>query len=276
MRGSVCECIYKQFIDTPVTTFSIVIDFLFSLIIIAIGLTVNCRFRQKLKEEKRLVLPAGRKGNVIEPIMRWYLLLTMFYWPYEMTIFWIMHNEIIPSNWLSNALFFNFYWCDFTFTSIKLGRIIVGYNSFFVSLIRYVYIVHPTKSNQWDFKRAGRIFAVASLVFPIAVDTIENITRDLRIDWYGDYGLVWTMLTLTEKAPESFRECLALTGGLNNTSLVFIPPPVIGESVSRVLPQQLLDTIHFIDLMVIVVIASNIVEAYFYFKMFQSAKRLVL
>ena len=255
MRGSVCECIYKQFIDTPVTTFSIVIDFLFSLIIVVIGLAVNCRFRQKLKEEKRLVLPAGRKGNVIEPIMRWYLLLTMFYWPYEMTIFWIMHNEIIPSNWFSNCLFMNL-----TLAPVKLGRIIIGYNSFFVSLIRYVYIVHPTKSNQWDFIKTGRIFQVASLVSPIVLDVMEVLTG---IDF------------LKNTPPESFKECVALTEGLNSTSLVIIPPPVLGELVSRVLPRQLMGTIHFICLMVTVVIASNIVEAYFYFKMFQSAKRLV-
>ena len=255
MHGTACECTYKQFNVTSATTISIVIDFLFSLITIVIGLTVNYQFRQQLKEEKRLVLP-GRKGNVIEPIMRWYLLLTMFYWPYEMTVFWIMHNEIIPSSWFSNCLFMNL-----VLQLIKLGRLIIGCNSFFVSLIRYVYIVHPTKSNQWDFKRTGRIFQVASLVIPIVLDATLHLTGNT---------------VLKNKTPDSFKECVALTEGLNSTSFVVIPPPVIGELVSRVLPQQLLDTIHFIDLMVIVVIASNIVEAYFYFKMFQSAKRLVL
>ena len=254
MHGSDCECIFKQFINTHVTTHSAVIDFIFTLIVTVIGLIVNCRFRQKLKEEKRSV-PPGRKGNVIEPIMRWYLVFTLFYWPYTMVGCWIIHNEIIPSSWFNNCWILNL-----SLQPIKIGRLIIAYNSFFVSLIRYLYIVHPKISNQWDFQKTAKIFQVGSIVFPIALDAILLCT--------GDYFV-------RSKPSDSFKECVAVTEGLNSTSFVTIPEPVLSGLVSQVLPRPLMHMTHVFCLILTLVIASNTIEGYFYFKMFQSAKRLV-
>ena len=254
MYGSVCECIYKQFINTHVTTLWVVLDFIFTLIVIVIGLIVTCRFRQKLKEEKRTVLP-GRKGNVIEPIMRWYLVFTIFYWPYSMICYWIMHNEFVPSSWLNNCWLLNL-----TLQPIKIGRLIIAYNSFFVSLIRYLYIVHPTKSNQWDFQKTARIFQVGSIVLPIALDAILLVT--------GDYP--WR-----NNPSDSFKECVAVTEGLNSTTSFILPEPVVSGLVSQVVPRELMTTINVFCSILTLLIGSNTVEGYFYFKMFQSAKRLV-
>jgi hypothetical protein len=67
-----CACLYKAVINIPVSLWSTVLEFLFSVIISVCGEIFNYRFMTKLKEEKRKT-PIGRKGNVIEPIMRWYL-----------------------------------------------------------------------------------------------------------------------------------------------------------------------------------------------------------
>ena len=83
MRKSICKCIYRYLIDEPVTWTSIILDFLMSFAIATIGLITNYRFKNKLRKEKKSTLP-NRKGNVIEPIMRWYLIFAMVFWPYEL------------------------------------------------------------------------------------------------------------------------------------------------------------------------------------------------
>jgi hypothetical protein len=95
----------------------------------------------KLREEKRKT-PIGRKGNVTEPIMRWYCKLQMIYWAYQLLYLWGIVNGIIPFE------FMNGWWCTASSTVIKLGRMCIGWNSLFVALIRYIYIVHRQKSNQ--------------------------------------------------------------------------------------------------------------------------------
>ena len=99
MWGIFGVCLLKTFIDDPVATWSTILEFLFSVLIGVCGVIVNYRYRQKLQEEKRNT-PAGRKGNVIEPIMRWYCILQMIFWPYELLLLWITTNEVIPFEWV--------------------------------------------------------------------------------------------------------------------------------------------------------------------------------
>ena len=163
-------CSYKNYKSGPTTIYSTVIDFLFSAIVITCGLLVNNRFRNKLKEEKRNRLP-GRKGNVIEPIMRWHLILSMVFWPYQMIFFWVMGHEILPSEWFKNCWLLNLIARPTTFGTI------IYYNSFFVALIRYIYIVHRRQANKWDFEKIGKILRLASFVIPIAMNTIIMLTQ---------------------------------------------------------------------------------------------------
>ena len=127
-NDSVCKCIYQSHTGEPATTLSIVLDFLFSLVFVVIGLVLHYIFRKKLKDEKRNT-PHGRKGNVIEPIMRWYLILQIIYWPYYMLFMWIMSHEILPSAWFSNCIVMNF-----LMNPLRIGRSMIAYNSFLLPL----------------------------------------------------------------------------------------------------------------------------------------------
>jgi hypothetical protein len=152
MPDITCACIYKAWVNIPVSLWSTVLEFLFSVLICVCGEIINYRFMSKLREEKRKT-PLGRKGNVIEPIMRWFCKLQMIYWPYQLLSIWVWFNEIIPFEYM------NGWWCSAaTLIVLKFGRMCIGWNSLFVALIRYLYIVHRQKSNQWDFEKVGRIF----------------------------------------------------------------------------------------------------------------------
>ena len=252
MERSLCMCVYKQFIDEPITVSSTIMDFLFSAIITACGLLANTRFRAKLQEEKRNRLP-GRKGNVIEPIMNWYLILAMAFWPYQTFFYWTMAHEVFPSEWFRNCWLMNL-----TMRPIAIGRMIIACNSFFVALIRYLYIVHRRKASKWNFEKIGKIFRLASFTIPIAIITVVILTQ---VDVPG------------LKNTNQFKECVATSEGLNTTLNIHIPPPSSVEFMMKYLPRQIIDVIYYIAVSTTIKVCGNIPELYLYLRIFQTIKR---
>ena len=167
MTFIVCTCLYNSLVDTPVSLWSTIVEFLLSVIIVVCGETINYRFKSKLVEEKRKVL-LGRKGNVIEPIMNSFCKMQMIYWPYQILYFWISTNQIIPVEYM------NGWWCPVATYTMRFGRIFIAYNSIFVVLIRYMYIVHYSKSSLWEFSKVGRYFRIASIAIPVIMETIGS------------------------------------------------------------------------------------------------------
>ena len=253
-RESNCKCLYDHLVDKPVTMVSTILDLVFSSIIISLGLIVNYRYRKKLKEEKKGRLP-DRKGNVIEPIMRWYLNFGVVYWPYTMIFLWINANEVMPSDWFENCFLLTF------INLVRVGRTIIAYNSFFAALIRYLYIVHHQKTNQWNFEKAGKMFQWASFAIPLALEIIRTFT---------EFNLQ-TMLPT-----ERFQTCLATNEGLtNSTSFIDIPTPHPVEAALQVFPGQFIDFAYYTYATITGIIGSNVIEAYMYITIFQNIKRFV-
>ena len=252
MLESIRKCIYNFYIDEPVTTSSIVLDLLFSVILITAGLMLNYRFKTKLKEEKR-AKPLHRKGNVIEPIMRWYVTFSMIFWTYAITLMWIMTDGILPDAWFGNFWVFNI-----LTESARIGGMIVEYNSFFVALIRYQYIVNHKKANQWNFEKVGKFFQIASMAFPIVMEI-------MRI--FSEYDLPGL------KSSEKFRNCLATNEGLNSTQNMTFPAPVAVGISLQFLPHEVVDAMFYIYGTITFLVFSNLIDGYMYWKIFQTIKR---
>ena len=249
-----CKCIYNHLVDKPVTMISTIMDFIFSVIVVVSGLITNYRYRKKLKEEKRN-RPPDRKGNVIEPIMRWYLNFGIIYWPYQMLFLWINANEVMPSEWFKNCILIVF------INLVRIGRTIIAYNSFFTALIRYLYIVHHHKANQWNFEYTGKIFQWTSFGIPLILEVIRLFTE----------SSLKTFLPT-----ERFQTCLAINEGLtNSTGFIDVPTPRQVVFAQQALPKPALDSIFYAYAMVTGIIGSNVIEAYFYVTIFQNIKRSV-
>ena len=238
MNDTYCMCVVRKYFDKEITVsiVSIVFEFILSSIISICGIFLNYKFLKKLKTERRNK-PIGRKGNVIEPIMRWFIVLQMAYWPYELFMFsqavGIANlSSVIPSL------------CPFYVWSVILGRAIVAYNSLFVALIRYVYIVHERKANQWDFELVGKRFQIASISVPIIHVIIQGFTMRARY--------------LVPDADTNI--CLHMTPPMITFTMKFIPEPLV-------------DTIAIVSNIVTAFVHLNLVEGYLYVKMFQSIKR---
>ena len=247
MSYYLCACVYKTFIDEPVSTWSTVLELLISFIIGTSCVILNYVFLKKLQAEKRSKL-LGRKGNVIEPIMSWFCVFQIIYWPLYLLYFWILFNGIIPADYM------NGWWCAALMYSIKFGRFIIGYNSFFVAFIRYLYIVYQQKSNQWEFERVARIFQISSFVIPLAINVIELFTNS------------HTMF----QNQSNFKECIAFYQGVNSTDNIKMPEAVTVAWTMNYLPEWIISSVVYVVTFIQVIVLFNILEGFLYLQMYRS------
>ena len=253
MPDIVRRCIYEAYIEPPSTIWTTFIDFLCSLVIGLLGVIVNYRFLKKLQKEKRS-RPEGRKGNVIEPVMQLFCKVQILYWPYYLLYFWLQFNGIIPSSFMSG-----WSWSCLVIAqeAIKFGRNIIAWNSAFVAFIRYIYIVHREKSNQWDFDRVGKWFRVASIGIPTVYNTIDVLTNGV---WEYQRG-------------DAFYNCISFNLGLNNTNN-FTTPNIYPYAWSvEYLPKSLILSIYYTVWVLKILIYGNIVDGYFYLSIYRCIKR---
>ena len=251
MPDIVCTCVYEAFIDPPMSVWTTLLDFFCSLVIGVLGVIVNYKFIERLQKEKRS-RPLGRKGNVIEPVMKVFCRVQIIYWPYYLLYFWLSLNGIIPSSLMSD-------WsCILGATAaINFGRNIIAWNSFFVAFIRYTYIVHREKSNQWDFDRVGRWLGVASIGIPIVYNIIDNLTNGF---WEYQHG-------------DAFENCMSLKLGLNNTNNATIPNIYPYAWTVEYLPQSLILSIYYAVWVLKVLTYGNIADGFFYLSIYRCIKR---
>ena len=255
MKDSLCSCFYKHWISVSNTTLSVVLSFLITLVIIVSGVLLNYRFRKKLQEEKRSK-PLNRKGNVIESIMRWFCVIQILFWPYELLLIWISEHEIILFEWLS-ALPYPVCWISYNL--MILGRIYVAFSSLFVALIRYVYIVHERKANQWEFAKVGKCFQIASVVVPSALVIVAHFVAMLRDEVIYSH--------------DDTKDCVASIEGFNNTNSVH-PPYSHGVSFTlQYVPETIVRPINYIVQTMVFVVYSNVIEAFLYGKIYQNIRR---
>ena len=248
-----CGCIYDSFVDEPGSTYTTVFEFLFSVIIGISGIKINYRFILQLKEERRKTPPC-RKGNVIEPIMRWFLWFQILYWPYNLMYFWINVNEIIPSKAM------NGWWCIvLQQIALNQGRQIISFNSLFVAAIRYVYIIHNKKANQWKFEMVGKWIAISSFAVPIALDTLKTVITDFT-------EFPFSIMT-------RFNNCTDAYHNVNNIGNGDSIIPITAEWVLYYLPKNVVVSIYYIIFAIVTLVVYNVIECFLYLQMHQNVKR---
>ena len=243
-------CIYKTFADEPGPVWTTALELLFTIIICVLGIRINCVFINKLEAEKRST-PLNRKGNVIEPLMSFYSLFQIIYWPYNLLFLWIMHNEVIPAEYM------NGWWCFAIYPiGIKFGRMYIAYNSLLVALIRYLYIVHHKKSNQWEFAKVGKLFRIASILVPVGLEIIGIFSHP--------YNELQTQ--------SDFKDCIAFSRGLNGTENITMPDS-LATLTKRFIPEMIVIVVDYVVICITVLALMNIIEGFLYYSIYRSIKK---
>ena len=254
MSGGKCICFYKLLIAESVTPVTAILEFLFLTIVVMCGVIVNLRFRNKLRKEKRS-MPIERRGNLIEPVMSWYCILQIIFWPYDLLLLWINTNEVIPSESLPSWL------CQLLLQAMKTGRMCVAYNSLFVCLIRYIFIVQHNRSNQWNYKKVSNIFKITSITFPIMMEILSYFA--------------FTKNTLIEvQQVAKLRDCIASTQSLNSTtqSEILAYSEIVDWTMQQ-LPISFVKAVSYMYESVSIVVWLNVMEAFMYLSIFRYMKR---
>ena len=244
MKERYIDCRYGYFVDRPFNIRVTVLEFIISGIIIVSGLIFNHKFFASLREERRN-RPIGRKGNVIEPLMSWFCVFQMIYWPFDLLFMWVNTNGLVSSYQMPTWLLYFFY------EPIRFGRTYLACNSIFVAVIRYLYIVHDQKLNQYQFKNVAKLFQAISIGIPIALETICLFTLSANF-------CKWKVLN---DNPVEF----------GNTS-EFIQKETV-EWTLKYVPEKVVTAMAIFYLTAKVLIVSNLLEGYLYVKIFRSIHR---
>ena len=246
---SFCVCLLEGFADQPGILLTTIGEAVFSFIICIIGIILNWKILKRLKLEKQSK-PLERKGNVVEPIMRWFCMFQMASWPFHLTFYWTWKNGFIPlaiPSWLCRMIVF----------IITTDRSITAYNSLFVALIRYIYIVHDKKSNKWQFESVGSVFQVASISVPLTINFMALL------------GLEPTILK-----DDFVRKNCPYTYNATREKIALLRPEV-RETLTEYLPNSLVHSFGITVLLIHLIVFLNVTEAYLYVKIFLKMKRCV-
>ena len=248
MSDKYCACFYKVLVaDKSSEILNTIFEFLFIGVVSVLGIILNLKFWKRLQQERRN-RPLGRKGNVIEPIMRWFCILQIVYWPFELSFLWVNTNGVISPETLPPLL------CYILSNMMMYGRLTIAFNSLFVALVRYVYIVHQQQANQWNFDKVGRIFQILSISVPTLVKTIETFSLDPN-------------LLVPENALKNCSDSLNAT---------VAGEPFITSTLQWTLqyvPKSITDISSIICLAIELVAYFNFIEVFLYYKIFRSMKR---
>ena len=251
MSDKYCACFYKVLVaDESSEMISTMIELFFIGAVSVLGIILNLKFWRRLQKERRL-RPLGRKGNVIEPIMRWFCILQIFYWPFELGFFWMNTNSVIPPENLPPWL------CYILSNTMMLGRFTIAFNSLFVALIRYIYIVHQQKANQWDFDTVGRRFQILSLSVPLIVKIVEVYTLDPNL--------------LTDTIRPNILDDCADSLNATVTGEAFITSTL--QWTLQYIPKSATDITSIVCLTIEFITCFNFIELYLYVKIFWTMKR---
>ena len=244
MNQRYIDCRYNFFVDIPQNTYVMVLGFILSLSIIVSGIILNANFFIKLKEQKSR-RQVGRKGNVIEPLMKIFCVFQMIYWPMELIFMWVNTNGIISSYQMPTWLLYLFY------ELIRFGRTYIATNSIFIALIRFLYIVHQRKLNQYDFENVGKVFQALSIITPLAVELVSMFS------FSGNF----CQLKSFNDDPMEF-----------SSTQEFIQKETV-EWTLRYLPRQIVYSMALFYVTTKILIVSNILEVLIYAKIFRSIER---
>ena len=258
MKLGICHCQHFAFIYEPVSTVPMAIEFLFICFLIPIGIIQNYQFRKKLKIEKRN-RPLGRKGNVIEPIMSWFCCLQMIGFPYRLIFRWVLANEVVPFDMIPE-------WLCVLLTLIDRSiSFCAAYNSLFVALIRYVYIVHDHKANQWEFDKVGTWFKIASIAFPIGMEITHSIIYS-----FGETPLSHESLKI---GAETLDGCADILPAANVTYASSHQTVVNASSGLTPIIRIIFQILSYFYVIISVAVALNLIEAVLYCQIFSNIKR---
>ena len=155
-------------------------------------------------------------------------------------------------------------WFCYLATFIQLyGFYIVSFNSLLIAVIKYVFIVHSIRSIKLGDAKIKRAFLIFDLTLPFVLATVSCVMKDIEhfsdlVSCFGLRNQVQKQYTTPVKNMEKFFLC-----NLHMTT----------EDISKGYTLYAMrQCVCLVKSTVVIIINTNLPEAYFYYKIFRKMK----
>ena len=222
--------------------------FFLRLISVCIGIVVQVKVWHLIKNEKSLTTEVVKVYIVALIVMHPHFLMFV-------TIIDFIHpiNQVV-GQWFCTLNTFILYFCF----------IIIAFNSFIVSLMRYLFIVHEEKVKKFGKQNVKRFFLVLSMLIPLLMNlwrTVDPPAKD-PMSWVnkcnGNHHKVYLMkVTSSHLAGEGM--CSTMKYDEGDYYQMFIAFLVKLSCISRVV--------------IVFIMGLNFTEGFIYFKIFRHMMR---
>ena len=223
------------------------------------GLAVGKIFYDNVRKENH-----QERGKVIQRMLKTYTLIQCIGYPIIMISAWLLYvNKFVLAMLPPEMTRYAIIILRFVYTIL---RIYIGLNSLIIAFCRYSFIIHENKVFKFGINRIRSILLKCSIMIPIMLSFSNEATNPMEI--------TWTCLFMTPT--NSTHEV-----DLGNVTDIFCSrnnAKQIAESlIYRIADEYLLPSImqgmKICHTVFIVIIASNVLEGFFYYNIFAHIKR---
>ena len=225
---------------------AIYVRYLCSVIGIPLIILVNKKLYSNIRNEEHL-----EKGKVIQYIIKTYALVQCISWPcllaFHGTLFLSISVFGLFHNYSAYYLISTFRFC------MTFVRDYVQFHSLIIALCRYVFIVFDTKAEVFGIKNLRALFISSSVAIPF----LSALTYEMTIPIEEAYLHLFYNQTHPTIATEKN------TYSNEVPSLILYQSPVF-SFVQKYFPTVLFDAIHLFDIIMFLIMYSNILEGIIY------------
>ena len=156
-------------------------------------------------------------------------------------------------------------WFCYLATFISLyGYSIIAFNSLLIAVMKYFFIVHNTKALEFGEERTAKGFLILGLILPLFLAIIPVVTKDIEAytgvsSCFGLTGQALKQSNTSENKMQKFFFC-----NLNTTA---------NDNLGRYALYLMTQCLCVLKSSILILVATNIPEAFFYYKIFKRMKR---
>ena len=229
---------------------------LINIVVSVVGLLINWKHLRDMKEDNTSS-PPGTSPNLLTPILTTNTKVVMVFIPIYMFMFWILHEEEEIPSWVQYALCYD----QYISTTV---RTYLGFNSFVIATMRYVFICYNDRVLEFGKEKAKTLFYYGSIFIPVVIGVLNACSVKLPLNVHLPSHTVCIEYYL---------------GYLNITREQSDQLPDFGSPILELVHKYLgTDFTQYVEMFCIIVgfvIYSNMVEGALYCKTFRAIRRLL-
>ena len=223
---------------------------IYYLIVIIPGLIIQIKLYKHIKDEEH-----GDKGKVIQRILKTYSIVQCVGWPMCFVLRGILFFENPIWDIVNISLMYYLLWFYACATSIV--RHFAAFNSLIIAISRYAFLVFNTKAETFGIRKLRKFFITTSVAVPITLAVIGQCVASAH-EWLVLMGL-----------PDEIAQKFVNTSFNSNPGETFVMKDAVTYStINQYFPSILLGSLNITFDVLVLIIYSNIAEAFIYVHIF--------